>query len=115
VPAPGVYTYGAPHARSPSGGAERMSAPKLRSNRRKSMKRILLAAVAIAFAAPALANNCPNEIKAIDAALQTAKVDASKKAQAQKLRNDADAAHKAGNHAASMKASGEAKAILGIK
>jgi len=79
------------------------------------MKRILIAAVAVAFASPAFANNCPNEIKAIDAALQTASIDAAKKAQVTKLRNDADTAHKAGNHAASMKASGDAKALLGIK
>ncbi len=79
------------------------------------MKRILLAATFVAFSAPAFAHNCPNEIKAIDAALQSASVDATKKAQAQKLRADADTAHKAGNHAASMKASGEAKQLLGIK
>lgn len=79
------------------------------------MKRILLAATFVAFSAPAFAHNCPNEIKAIDAALQSASIDATKKAQAQKLRADADTAHKAGNHAASMKASGEAKQLLGIK
>ena len=80
------------------------------------MKRILIAAAAVvALASPAFAHNCPNEIKAIDAALQTASLDAAKKAQVTKLRDDADAAHKAGNHAASMKASGDAKAILGIK
>jgi len=79
------------------------------------MKRLVLAAVVAAFASPALANNCPNEIKAVDAALQTASIDATKKAQVQKLRADADAAHKAGNHAASMKASAEAKQLLGIK
>jgi hypothetical protein len=79
------------------------------------MKRILLAAVVVAFASPAFANNCPNEIKAIDAALQTASVDASKKAQAKQLRDQSDAAHKAGNHAASMKAAADAKMLLGIK
>jgi hypothetical protein len=79
------------------------------------MKPILIAAVALAFASPAFANNCPNEIKAIDAALQSASLDSAKKAQATKLRNDADAAHKAGNHAASMKAAGDAKKVLGIK
>ncbi len=78
------------------------------------MKRILIAAAALAvLASPALANNCPNELKAIDSALQSAPAD--KKAQAQKLRDEADAAHKAGNHAASMKASAEAKQLLGIK
>jgi len=79
------------------------------------MKPILVAAALIAFSAPAFAHNCPNEIKAVDAALTTASIDPAKKAQAQKLRADADTAHKAGNHAASMKASGEAKALLGIK
>ena len=79
------------------------------------MKRILLAAVVVAFASPAFANNCPNEIKAIDAALQSTSLDAGKKAQAKQLRDQADAAHKAGNHAASMKASADAKTLLGIK
>jgi protein involved in temperature-dependent protein secretion len=79
------------------------------------MKRILLAAVVVAFASPAFANNCPNDIKAIDAALQSASVDASKKSQAKQLRDQADAAHKSGNHAASMKAAADAKMLLGIK
>ncbi len=79
------------------------------------MKRIVLAAAVVLLAAPAYANNCPNEIKAIDAALQTASLDATKKAQVEKLRAEADAAHKAGNHAASMKAAGKAKQLLGIK
>jgi hypothetical protein len=79
------------------------------------MNRILLAAVVAALATPASANNCPNEIRAIDQALQSASLDAAKKTQAKKLRDDAEAAHKAGNHAASMKAAGEAKQLLGIK
>lgn len=79
------------------------------------MKRIVLAAVVAAFASPAFAGNCPNEIKAVDAALQSASVDAAKKSQAKALRDQADAAHKAGNHAASMKAAGEAKQLLGLK
>jgi hypothetical protein len=79
------------------------------------MKRIVLAAVVLAFAAPAYAGNCPNEIKAIDAALQSASVDSGKKAQAKQLRDQADAAHKAGNHAVSMKAATDAKQLLGIK
>jgi hypothetical protein len=79
------------------------------------MKRILLAATFVAFSAPAFAHNCPNEIKAIDAALQSASIDAAKKSQVQTLRAAADTAHKAGDHAASMKASGEAKQLLGIK
>jgi hypothetical protein len=79
------------------------------------MKRILLAAAVLAFATPAYANNCPNEIRAIDAALQSSSVDAAKKSQAKALRDQADAQHKAGNHAASMKSAADAKALLGIK
>jgi hypothetical protein len=79
------------------------------------MKRIVLAAAVVAFTSPAFANNCPNEISAIDAALQSASVDADKKAQAKQLRDQADAAHKAGDHAASMKAAADAKELLGIK
>jgi hypothetical protein len=79
------------------------------------MKRIVLVAAVLALAAPAYANNCPNEIKAIDAALQSSSVDAGKKSQAKALRDQADSLHKAGNHAASMKAAGEAKQLLGIK
>ena len=79
------------------------------------MKRILLAAAVMALSTPAFANNCPNEIKAIDDALQSTSVDAAKKEQAQKLRADTDAAHKAGDHAAAMKAAAEAKELLGIK
>lgn len=79
------------------------------------MKRILLAATLVAFAMPAYASSCPSHIAAIDKALPTAQIDATKKAQVQKLRDEADAAHKAGNHAASMKASADAKALLGIK
>jgi hypothetical protein len=79
------------------------------------MKRLLLAAAVVAFASPAFANNCPNDIKAIDAALQTANVDAAKKEQAKQLRDQADTAHKAGDHTASMKAAADAKELLGIK
>jgi hypothetical protein len=79
------------------------------------MKRILLAATLVAFATPAYANSCPSQIAAIDKALPASKLDSTKKAQVQKLRDDADKAHKAGNHAASMKASTEAKQLLGIK
>lgn len=63
----------------------------------------------------AFANNCPAEMKAIDAKLATnpklAEADAAK---VKKLRADGEAAHKAGKHDDSMKALGEAKKMLGI-
>jgi hypothetical protein len=63
----------------------------------------------------ALAHNCPNEMKAIDAKLATnPKLADADMAKVKKLRADGETAHKAGNHADSMKALGEAKKLLGI-
>ena len=79
------------------------------------MKTILLAATLALAAGTAFANNCPNDMKAIDAKLATnpklADADAAKVKQ---LRADGETAHKAGKHDESMKSLGEAKKILGI-
>jgi hypothetical protein len=79
------------------------------------MKNALMALSLALAAGTALAHNCPNEMKAIDAKLATnpklADADAAKVKQ---LRADGEAAHKAGKHDDSMKALGEAKKILGI-
>ena len=79
------------------------------------MKNALLAALLALSSGMALAHNCPNEMKAIDAKLATnpklADADAAKVKQ---LRADGEAAHKAGKHDDSMKSLGEAKKILGI-
>jgi len=83
------------------------------------MKRIALkvvaAAATVAFACTAWANNCPNEMKAIDAALPKAKLDAKQAAEVKKLRADGEQLHKSGKHSESMAALGKAKGILGIK
>jgi hypothetical protein len=78
--------------------------------------RWLIAALALAGASGvALAHNCPNEMKAIDARLSTkpalSSEDAAKVA---RLRADGEAQHKAGKHDESMKTLGEAKKLLGI-
>jgi len=79
------------------------------------MKRIAIS-VALAFAATAaFANNCPADMKAIDAALPKAKLDAKQSAEVKKLRADGEQFHKAGKHPESMAALGKAKGILGIK
>ena len=79
---------------------------------RKQLSVFLLSAFA---AGAALAHNCPNEMKAIDAKLATkpalSKDVADKVA---KLRAEGETAHKAGKHDDSMKALGEAKKLLGI-
>ncbi len=78
------------------------------------MKHILIAAAVLALASPALANNCPNEWKAIDAALPKAKLDDKKLAEVKKLRAEGEQLHKAGKHAESMATLGKAKKMLGI-
>ena len=78
------------------------------------MKRLSLA-LALAFvASTAFAHNCPNEWKAIDAALPKAKLDDKKMAEVKKLRADGEQLHKAGKHAESMETLGKAKKMLGI-
>jgi hypothetical protein len=69
----------------------------------------------LAAAGAAWANNCPNEMKAIDAKLAT-KPTLAKDVQEKvvKLRTEGETHHKAGKHAESMKALGEAKKLLGI-
>lgn len=79
------------------------------------MKRIVLAAALALFASATLAHNCPNEMKAIDAALPKAKLNASQTSEVKKLRADGESLHKAGKHNESMAALGKAKGILGMK
>ena len=73
----------------------------------------LFAALAFACSA-ALAHNCPNEWKAIDAALPKAKLDAKQTAEVKKLRAEGESLHKAGKHSESMATLGKAKKMLGI-
>jgi hypothetical protein len=79
------------------------------------MKRSVLFAALVLSASLAWAHNCPNELKAIDAALPNAKLDASKAAEVQKLRAEGEQLHKAGKHSESMATLGKAKDILGVK
>ena len=80
------------------------------------MRRIIIVGVAAVFVAgTAYATSCPKEMTAIDAALKTAKLDAAKQKQVTDLRAKGEAEHKAGKHAESLKALGEAKQLLGIK
>jgi hypothetical protein len=63
----------------------------------------------------ALANSCPKEMKAIDAALPTANLSEAQMSEVKKLRAEGETLHKSGNHAESMAALTKAKAILGVK
>ena len=79
------------------------------------MRKTLLAVALAAVAGVALANNCPNEMKAIDAKLATAKLSDADAAKVKKLRADGEASHKAGKHADSEASLKKAKGILGLK
>ena len=78
------------------------------------MTRIALAAALILASSLAFANNCPNEWKAIDAALPKAKLDAKQAEEVKKLRAEGEKLHKEGKHSESMAALGKAKKILKI-
>ena len=78
------------------------------------MKRLALTIALAAAASTALAHNCPNEWKAIDAALPKAKLDAKQAAEVKKLRAEGEKLHKEGKHAESMGTLGKAKKILKI-
>ena len=79
------------------------------------MKQALFTLALALAAGTALAHNCPNEMKAIDAKLATnPKLADADMAKVKQLRADGEAAHKAGKHDDSMKSLGEAKKILGI-
>ena len=79
------------------------------------MRHLLTLVAALAFTGAAWAHNCPNEMKAIDAKLETkpqmSKGDMDK---VMALRKSGEEHHKAGKHNESMKDLGEAKKLLGM-
>jgi hypothetical protein len=79
------------------------------------MKNMLVMGALLAACGVALAHNCPNEMKAIDAKLATSpKLAEADMAKVKQLRAEGETAHKAGKHDDSMKALGEAKKVLGL-
>ena len=81
---------------------------------RSLIRTTALATLLATAAGMALAHNCPNEMKAIDAKLATNPgLSADNAAKVKQLRADGEAHHKAGKHDDSMKALAEAKKILG--
>lgn len=82
---------------------------------RSLIRNTALAALLASAAGMALAHNCPNEMKTIDAKLATnPSLSADNAAKVKQLRADGETHHKAGKHDDSMKALAEAKKILGI-
>ena len=77
--------------------------------------RSIVVAVSLALASGgAFAFSCPKEMKAIDAALPTAKLSDAQMSDVKKLRAEGENLHKAGKHSESMETLGKAKKILGI-
>jgi hypothetical protein len=75
----------------------------------------LLVAASLALGSgTALAFHCPADMKAIDAALPKAKLDAGKMSEVKKLRAEGESLHKAGKHQESVDTLGKAKKMLGI-
>jgi len=75
----------------------------------------IIVAVSLALASMgALANSCPKEMKAIDAALPKAKLSEAQMSEVKKLRAQGEQLHKDGKHSDSMAALGKAKKMLGI-
>ncbi len=78
------------------------------------MKILVTTAFLALLAGPALAFQCPADMAAIDAALETAALSEEATARVKELRATGAAEHEAGNHQASVDALAEAKALLDI-
>ncbi len=80
------------------------------------MKYIAIAALLSAIlAGPALAGQCPVDMKKIDAALaQNPSITAAQLAEVTKLRAQGEVEHKSSQHGASVSTLAKAKEILGI-
>jgi hypothetical protein len=78
------------------------------------MKKFVLAVAAASSPLLALAHNCPNEMKAIDAKLPSAQLSADTMTKVKGLRAQGEQLHKEGKHTESMAALAEAKKLLGM-
>ena len=76
------------------------------------MKKLLAAALVLAFASPAFAHQCPALMRQIDEKLATAQLSDADKAKVQELRQKGEEQHAAGDHDASEASLNEALALL---
>ena len=78
--------------------------------------RSIVAAVALSLvSSTAFAGTCPKHMKAIDAALSSAKLSEAQMADVKKYRAAGETLHKEGKHTDSLATLAKAEAILGIK
>lgn len=78
------------------------------------MKMLITAGLLTLLSSPVLAFQCPADMAAIDAALETATLSEEDLARVKELRATGEAEHAAGNHQASVDALVEAKKLLGL-
>lgn len=78
------------------------------------MKELVVAVAATCVSFLALAHNCPNEMKAIDAKLPSVQLSAENMTKVKGLRAQGEQLHKEGKHTESMAALAEAKKLLGM-
>ena len=81
------------------------------------MRRLaILTATTLILSTPALANQCPQEMAALDEHLSQhgSMLNAEQTAKVRQLRAQAEADHKAGRHAESMQALRQARQIMGM-
>jgi hypothetical protein len=84
------------------------------NHKEASMKHVL-AVILFSGSSLAFAHNCPNEMKAIDAKLGSAKdVSPETMTKVKSLRAEGEKYHKEGKHSESMQSLGEAKKLLGM-
>ena len=76
------------------------------------LRSLIVAAVLVAFSAPASAFYCPKQGKAITAALAGSGLSAAKKAEVETLRDKGLAEHSGGIHAGAVTALAEATRII---
>jgi hypothetical protein len=73
-----------------------------------------LLTLATVFAEPAFARHCPQDMAAIDKAMQTAQLSPSDRQKVMDLRRHGEELHKAGNHPESERVLEQAKKMLKI-
>jgi len=78
------------------------------------MKKTFVALAATLVSSLALAHNCPNEMKAIDAKMPSVQLGAEAMSKVKDLRAKGEQLHKEGKHTESMAALAEAKKLLGM-
>jgi hypothetical protein len=79
------------------------------------MNKLIVSAVLLTSSAFAFAHGCPGEMKKIDAAMPTTKLNAQDTSKVKELRAKGEEQHKAGQHTESMKSLADAKKIMGIQ